>query len=90
MTQKLKSLGRHKQLAIEAGRFQNAAAWTNQIKVLEKDLNQLKESLSHGEQEGEGGGELEKEQEELISLEQEYDDLEKRKSKYWEWNDSRV
>lgn len=83
MQQKLKSLGRQKQLAIDAGRFQNAAAWTNQIKVLEKDLQQLKESQQNQNSNGDKDAmneELEREQEELSGLEQEYADIEKRKS----------
>lgn len=82
MQQKLKSLGRHKQLAIDAGRFQNAAAWSNQIKLMEKELakqtldQQQQQTDTHADEEH-----LNKEKQELHALEEQYIELEKEKSK---------
>lgn len=81
MQQKLKSLARHKQLAIEARRFQNAAAWTNQINLLEKEVSKLIADQNQQQQtDTELENQLQGEQNELRSLEQEWNEL--RNEKY--------
>lgn len=87
MQQKLKSLARHKQLAIEARRFQNAAAWTNQINLLEKEVSKLIADQNQQQQtDTELENQLQEEQNELRSLEQEWNKLRNEKCKYKEWD----
>lgn len=83
MQQKLKSLARHKQLAIEARRFQNAAAWTNQITLLEKEVSKLIADQNQQQQtDTELENQLKDKQNELQSLEQQWNELKTEKCKY--------
>lgn len=73
---KLKSWQRHKQLAIDTGRFQNAAAWKDQIQSAQHELGRLKSQIQPIQDE-----QLEKEQQTLDLMIQQHEQFKKEKGK---------
>ena len=83
MQSKLDSLARQKQLAIETRRFQNAAAWTNQIKTMDQEMTKLKADQQQQQQtDTEIQHRLKQEQQSLDLLIKEHEFLKEKIGKY--------
>ncbi|KAI8882291.1 hypothetical protein K501DRAFT_101511 [Backusella circina FSU 941] len=74
MKNKLSSMKRYKTLAVESGQFQNAKKWNEQIKMMEKELENAKQESSNKMEDGTTA--WQEAQSKLEKMKSEHEDLE--------------